>query len=38
MWRNSSTGEVYVWLMNGTTRTSAAGLGTETTDWQIVGS
>jgi len=35
IWRQSSTGRVIVWLMNGTTRTSWADIATDT-DWQTV--
>jgi hypothetical protein len=36
LWRNNSTGQVEVWLMNGTTTLSHGFPGTPTTDWQIV--
>jgi ribosomal silencing factor RsfS len=35
LWRRGDTGEVAVWLMNGSTR-SAYSLGSVTTDWEIV--
>ena len=37
LWRNSSSGEVYMWLMNGTTITSQADVETiaPSADWQI---
>jgi hypothetical protein len=38
LWRNSSTGENYVWYMDGVTRTSSAQLQTVTgLNWNIVG-
>ena len=39
LWRNSTTGQVYIWLMNGTTLTSSGNLGTTTitSDWSIAG-
>jgi hypothetical protein len=37
LWRNSSTGEVYLWLMNGTSTTSSGSLGNVSTDWSIAG-
>ena len=38
LWQNSSTGQRVIWLMNGTTPTSAVNLGTVATSWSIVGS
>jgi hypothetical protein len=35
LWRNLTSDEAYVWLMNGTTRTSGASLGTPGHVWQI---
>ena len=37
LWRNSSSGEVYMWLMNGTTITSQADVETiaPSAGWQI---
>jgi hypothetical protein len=35
LWRNSSTEQVYVWLMNGTTMTSSGSPGTPAASWQI---
>ena len=35
LWRNTSTGETDMWLMNGTGITSAASLGTIATNWTI---
>jgi hypothetical protein len=36
LWRNSSTGQVEIWLMNGATLTGQGSPGSPTTDWQIV--
>src|SRR5439155_12406873 len=38
LWQNSSTGQRLIWLMNGTTRTSAVSLGFVATSWSIAGS
>ena len=38
LWRNTSTGEVDMWLMNGTSVTTGANLGTLATTWSIAGS
>jgi len=37
LWRNSTTGEVVIWLMNGTTMTSSTSLGNVSSDWSIAG-
>src|SRR5437879_7826427 len=38
LWRNSSTGENYVWLMNGTTITGKGSVRTEPDlNWQVAG-
>ncbi len=37
LWRNSSTEQVYFWLMNGTTFTSSGSPGAPTSDWVIQG-
>jgi hypothetical protein len=37
LWRNSTTGQVYIWLMNGTTLTSSGSLGSVSSDWSIAG-
>jgi FG-GAP-like repeat len=37
VWRNTTTGQAAIWLMNGTAISSAAGIGTVTTDWSVVG-
>jgi hypothetical protein len=37
LWRNLSTGDVVMWLMNGFTIQSNLSAGTVTTDWAIVG-
>jgi len=37
LWRNSSTQQVYEWLMNGTTFASTGSPGTPTSDWVIQG-
>ena len=37
LWRNTRTGEAYVWFMDGTTRAGGQSLGTMTTSWQIAG-
>ena len=37
LWRNTSTGETDIWLMNGTGITSGADLGTIATAWTIAG-
>ena len=34
--RPTNGGDVAIWLMNGTTRASAAGLGNVPTDWMVV--
>lgn len=38
IWQNTSTGQRYIWLMNGTTRASSANVATITPEWDIVGS
>jgi hypothetical protein len=35
LWRNSSTEQVYIWLMNGTTLTSSGSPGAPAAAWQI---
>ena len=35
LWRNSTTEQVYIWLMNGTTLTSSGSPGTPDNTWQI---
>jgi hypothetical protein len=35
LWRNSSTEQVYIWLMNGTTLTSSGSPGSPDITWQI---
>ena len=37
LWRNSATGDVYIWLMSGTTITGQGDLGDITSDWVIQG-
>ena len=37
IWRNPTTGENYVWYMDGTTRTSSVKLTTVPSPWEIVG-
>ena len=37
LWRNSSTGEVDLWLMNGTSISSGTDLGTISTAWSVAG-
>jgi len=36
VWRNSSTGQVYLWIMNGISIANQINLGTVSTDLQIV--
>jgi hypothetical protein len=36
LWRNSTTEQVYIWLMNGATLTSSGSPGTPPAAWQIV--
>ena len=36
LWRNTSTGQVGVWLMNGSTATSAANIGSPALSWTII--
>ena len=36
LWRNTSTGQVGVWLMNGSTATSAANIGSPALSWRII--
>jgi glucose/arabinose dehydrogenase len=38
LWQNTSTGQRGIWLMNGTTLTSAVNLGFVATSWSIAGS
>ena len=38
LWQNTSTGQRVIWLMNGTTLTSAVNLGFVATSWSIAGS
>ena len=35
LWRNSTTEQVYIWLMNGTTLTSSGSPGAPDATWQI---
>jgi hypothetical protein len=35
LWRNSDTGEVFIWLMDGYTKLSEGSPGTISNDWQI---
>ena len=35
LWRNSNTGDVYIWLMNGTTIANQGDLGDISSSWQI---
>ncbi len=37
LWRNSTTGDVYIWLMNGTAIASQGDLGVISSDWVIQG-
>src|ERR1700734_3679739 len=39
LWRNTTTGQVLIWLMNGSaiTNTGSVGVGYVTSDWAIVG-
>jgi hypothetical protein len=37
LWRNTSTQQVYEWLMNGTTFASCGSPGAPTSDWVIQG-
>jgi RHS repeat-associated protein len=37
LWRNTSTGQVYIWFMNGTTVASTGSPGTVSSDWVIQG-
>ena len=37
VWQNITTGERGIWLMNGTTKTGDASLGTVPTEWSIAG-
>ena len=37
LWQNSTSGEVYIWLMNGTTITSQGSPGTVSSAWSIQG-
>ncbi len=37
LWRNTSTGQAYLWMMNGTTFASTGSPGSPTTDWVIQG-
>ncbi len=37
LWRNTSTEQVYLWMMNGTTFTSTGSPGSPTSDWVIQG-
>ena len=37
LWRNTSTGQVYEWMMNGTTFSSTGSPGNPTADWVIQG-
>ncbi|MGB6158055.1 MAG: hypothetical protein WBH45_07235 [Acidobacteriaceae bacterium] len=35
LWRNTSTNQVYIWLMNGATLTSSGSPGAPDNTWQI---
>lgn len=37
LWRNSTTGQVYLWFMSGTTFTSSGSVSYVSTDWVIEG-
>src|SRR5260370_37227584 len=37
LWRNTTTGQVYEWLLNGTSVIGGGSIGTGTLDWQIAG-
>jgi hypothetical protein len=37
LWRNSTTGQVYLWFMNGTTFASSGSVGYVSSDWVIQG-
>ena len=37
VWRNSTTGQMYIWLMNGTMFTGGGSPGSATPDWSIQG-
>ena len=37
LWRNSTTGQVYLWFMNGTTITSSGSVTYVSSDWVIQG-
>jgi hypothetical protein len=37
LWRNSTTGQVYIWFMNGTTYPSSGSPGSVSSDWVIQG-
>ncbi len=37
LWRNSTTGEVFIWLMNGSTIAGSGSLGYVSSDWSIKG-
>ena len=37
LWRRTSSGQVYVWLLNGTSVIDAGSPGTVSSDWQIAG-
>jgi hypothetical protein len=35
LWRNTSTGQVVIWFMSGSTAISGGSPGTVTTDWRL---
>ena len=37
LWQNSSSGEVFLWFMNGTTFANSGSIGSPTFDWVIQG-
>ena len=37
LWRNSNTGQVYLWFMNGTAMAGSGSLGYVSSDWAIEG-
>ena len=37
LWRNTTTGDIAIWFMNGTSLASGQSVGNVTTDWTIQG-
>jgi len=37
LWRNTTTGQVFIWLMNGTSAESSGSVGYVSSDWSIAG-